>query len=86
MKAQFLILYVGNCITRLRHRRSQLFLDHGAAIPAPEPGLGYLSITSARFDQPIQVGFAPAVTVDAVKPQRVALTAQIRKSYQAGHT
>lgn len=79
------VLYVRNRSAKFRHRWSQLFFNDGAAVPAPEPGLGQEPFASSGFDQPVQVGFTPTVTVNAIKPQRVALTTQVLESYQARH-
>lgn len=78
-------LNVCDCATRLRHRWSQLFLCDAAAVAAPEPRFSQCLSASANLDQPIEVRFAPAVTLDAVEPECVTLTAQVLEGYKLRH-
>ncbi len=54
-------------------------------IPAPESGLCYWLVSLAVLNQPIQVGFAPAVARKAVEGKRMVVTVKLFYCPHADH-
>ena len=55
------------------------------AIPAPESGLSHRLVTFANLNQPIQVGFAPAVAGYAVEGKGMVVAVKLFHCPYAEH-
>ncbi len=62
-----------------------MFLHNLPTIPAPEPGLSNRLVAFAELNQPIQVGFAPAVAGNTVEAKRVILAVKFFNCPHANH-
>ena len=67
------------------HRGPNLLVDDAPAVAAAEAGTDQRSLSPTARDDPVNVGFAPAVAGTAVQAQRVILTMQVDKCGETRH-
>jgi hypothetical protein len=62
-----------------------LFFYDIAAIPATKSRKNDFPVTIAGVDHLLQIGLTPAVTLDAIKTERIFLTMKFYKSCESWH-